>query len=102
MNVKQTESRSRGPGLCGPGRPVRRAGTFPECAVGPRAGAGGGTGRSGGAFTLVELLVVISIIGLLAGMLVGLAPAAMAKMRDARVRVELNQLVAAIEEYKSK
>jgi len=49
-------------------------------------------------FTLIELLMVISIIGLLAGMLVGLAPAASAKMREARVRAELNQLVAMIEE----
>lgn len=58
------------------------------------------TGR--GAFTLIELLAVISIIAVLAGMLVGLAPSAGAKMRESRVRAELAQLVAAIEEYKAR
>jgi prepilin-type N-terminal cleavage/methylation domain-containing protein len=57
--------------------------------------------RTGG-FTLIELLTVISIIGILAGLLVGLAPAAGAKMKEARVRSELAQLVTAIEQYKSK
>jgi prepilin-type N-terminal cleavage/methylation domain-containing protein len=54
------------------------------------------------AFTLIELLTVISIIAILAGLLVGLAPAAGVKMREARVRAELNQLLVAIDEYKSK
>src|SRR5262245_49771268 len=54
------------------------------------------------AFTLMELLAVISIIGILAGMLVGLAPAAGLKMKESRVRAELAQLIAAIEEYKSR
>jgi prepilin-type N-terminal cleavage/methylation domain-containing protein len=38
------------------------------------------------AFTLIELLTVISIIAVLAGMVVGLAPVASAKMKEARVR----------------
>lgn len=54
------------------------------------------------AFTLIELLVVISIIGILAGMVVGLAPAASAKMKESRVRAELQQLVTLIEAYKAK
>ncbi|MSU35820.1 MAG: type II secretion system protein [Pedosphaera sp.] len=54
------------------------------------------------AFTLIELLAVIAIMGVLAGMLVGLAPVAGAKMRESRIRAELQQIVAAIEEYKAK
>ena len=58
--------------------------------------------RSRAAFTLLELLVVMSIIGILAGMVVGLAPAAATKMKEARVRAELQQLVTLIEAYKSR
>ncbi len=54
------------------------------------------------AFTLIELLTVISIIGVLAGMVVGLAPVASARMKEARVRGELAGLVTAIESYKAK
>jgi prepilin-type N-terminal cleavage/methylation domain-containing protein len=54
------------------------------------------------AFTLVELLVVISIIAVLAGMVVGLAPAAGRAMRLSRVKGELAQLVTAIDQYKAK
>lgn len=55
-----------------------------------------------GAFTLIELLTVIAIISVLAGMVVGLAPVASAKMKEARVRAELAGLVTAIESYKSR
>lgn len=61
--------------------------------------------REGGhreAFTLIELLTVIAIISVLAGMVVGLAPVASAKMKEARVRAELAGLVTAIESYKSR
>ncbi|HAB15086.1 MAG TPA: type II secretion system protein [Verrucomicrobiota bacterium] len=54
------------------------------------------------AFTLIELLVVISIIAVLAGLVVGIAPAASQRMKDARVRSELAALVTAIESYKAK
>lgn len=54
------------------------------------------------AFTLIELLTVISIIAVLAGMVVGLAPVASARMKEARVRGELAGLVTAIESYKAK
>lgn len=52
------------------------------------------------AFTLLELLVVISIIGVLAGFVVGLAPVAGAKMRTARVQSQLEALTTSIEQYK--
>jgi prepilin-type N-terminal cleavage/methylation domain-containing protein len=58
--------------------------------------------REQGAFTLIELLAVISIIAVLAGMVVGLAPVAAARMKEARVRGELAGLVTAIESYKSR
>lgn len=54
------------------------------------------------AFTLIELLAVIAIMGVLAALLVGLAPAAGAKMRESRIRAELQQLITAIEEYKAR
>lgn len=53
------------------------------------------------AFTLVELLLVISIIALLAGLVVGLSALASRKMREQRVRAELNGFVTAIEAYKA-
>lgn len=54
------------------------------------------------AFTLIELLMVISIIAILAGMLVGLAPVAGVRMKESRTRAELERLVTAIEAYKVK
>lgn len=60
------------------------------------------TQRHPAAFTLIELLVVIAVMGILAGFLVGLAPAAGAKMRESRVRAELASISAAIDAYKSK
>jgi len=59
-------------------------------------------GRSELAFTLLELLVVIAIIGVLASLVVGLAPVAGAKMREARLKAQLNDLVTAIESYKAR
>ncbi len=52
------------------------------------------------AFTLIELLLVITIIGVLSGLVVGMAGFASRKMRDVRVNAELQNLVAAIENYK--
>lgn len=54
------------------------------------------------AFTLIELLTVISIIAVVAGLVVGLAPVASGKMKEARVRSELAALVTTIESYKSR
>ena len=54
------------------------------------------------AFTLIELLMVISIIGILAGMLVGLIGMARGKKDKALAKAMLNNLVTAIESYKAK
>ncbi len=54
------------------------------------------------AFTLIELLVVISIIAVLAGLLVGLAPQATARIRESRTKTELQKLITAIEAYKAR
>ncbi|MCW5559160.1 MAG: type II secretion system protein [Verrucomicrobiae bacterium] len=54
------------------------------------------------AFTLIELLVVISIIAVLAGFVVGLAPMANRRMKEARIRTELAALSGAIEAYKAR
>jgi len=51
------------------------------------------------AFTLVELLVVIAIMTLLAGLVVGMAPAAITKMRRARVEAERDALITVIGSY---
>lgn len=52
------------------------------------------------AFTLIELLMVITVIGILAGLVVGLAPLATQKSKINRVQAELAELVTAIERYK--
>lgn len=54
------------------------------------------------AFTLIELLTVIAIIAALAGLLIPLSSLASTKMRVARVSVELNKYVTAIESYKAR
>src|ERR1041385_1320576 len=53
------------------------------------------------AFTLVELLAVIAIIGLLAGIVLGTSGIAVEKSRLSRIRAEKEKLVTAIEDYKS-
>jgi prepilin-type N-terminal cleavage/methylation domain-containing protein len=59
-------------------------------------------GKKGGrAFTLIELLAVIAIIGLLAGVVLGTAGIATEKSRQSRIRTELNRLVSDIESYKA-
>lgn len=54
------------------------------------------------AFTLVEMLVVITIITLLASLTVGAAFLAFAKVKQGRIAVELGSLVSAIETYKAR
>lgn len=58
--------------------------------------------RSSRAFTLVEVLVVIAIIGVLAGLIVNLAPGAIRKKRDAVVEAQKQALTTMIESYKEK
>lgn len=52
------------------------------------------------AFTLIELLTVIAIIGVLAGLIVGLSGLASGKSRESRIKTEHSRLVMAIESYK--
>ena len=51
-------------------------------------------------FTLVELLVVISIIGMLAGLMSVAIPKAMEAGKKAKVKGELTAIVAAVKAYK--
>jgi prepilin-type N-terminal cleavage/methylation domain-containing protein len=54
------------------------------------------------AFTLIEMLVVIAIIGILAALIVVAAPAASRKMKFARMEGEREALVSIIEKYKAR
>lgn len=53
------------------------------------------------AFTLVELLVVISIIAILAGLITVAAGMAIRSARDAAVRWNMEQIAQALEQYKN-
>lgn len=52
------------------------------------------------AFTLIEMLVVIAVIGILAAMIIGIFPGVMEKRARSRVRAELMSLTVAIENFK--
>jgi prepilin-type N-terminal cleavage/methylation domain-containing protein len=54
------------------------------------------------AFTLIEMLVVIAIIGIIAGMVLGLAGMAGRKKRDVVATAAITRLTAVIENYHSK
>lgn len=54
------------------------------------------------AFTLVELLVVLVIIGILAALLIPIIKAADKKQKISLARVQLDQIAAGIDAYKSK
>src|SRR6478735_2857624 len=51
-------------------------------------------------FTLVEMLVVITIIGILAALLLPAVNRAIISARNASIAIEVNQLATAIESYK--
>jgi prepilin-type N-terminal cleavage/methylation domain-containing protein len=53
-------------------------------------------------FTLIEMLVVIAIIGILAGLLLGVLPAIQEKKIRSRVKTELTAVETVIESYKQK
>lgn len=53
------------------------------------------------AFTLVELLVVITIIGILVALITAAAAGALKRGRQAQIKTELDQIAMAIETYKN-
>jgi prepilin-type N-terminal cleavage/methylation domain-containing protein len=55
-----------------------------------------------GAFTLIEMLVVIGIIGILAALILGTMSIANSKMRRAKAEAERSALITAIQSYKNK
>jgi len=66
-------------------------------------GAGRGAGQGAGqAFTLVELLVVISIIGVLAALILPLASSVARVKKENTAQAELQQIETALENYKAK
>lgn len=52
-------------------------------------------------FTLVELLVVITIIGILASLITGAAVSALRSAGQARIKLEMSNFAQAIEDYKN-
>ncbi len=54
------------------------------------------------AFTLVELLVVITIIGILAALITVAAIGALKKAQEARIKAEINQIATAVDDYRNK
>jgi prepilin-type N-terminal cleavage/methylation domain-containing protein len=87
--------------------PGASAGAFPQLAVSPAASARHGSSGSRpvaihrAAFTLVELLVVIGIIGLLAAISVPVVMQSLAKARNAAIKAEIDMLHMAIMNYKN-
>ena len=53
-------------------------------------------------FTLVELLVVITIIGILAALITVAAVGALKTMRETEIKTEINQIDDGFDEYKNK
>jgi prepilin-type N-terminal cleavage/methylation domain-containing protein len=68
----------------------------PRPAALPRAGS---VPRPQRGFTLVEMLVVVAVIAILAGLVVGLTSRASSAARDNKIKVMRDQLVTAIESY---
>ena len=58
------------------------------------------TSRRDKAFTLIELLVVVAIIGVLMGLVAGLAVFAKRKAMEAKARTELNLIAELVEKHR--
>ena len=58
--------------------------------------------RNQDAFTLIEMLVVIGVIAILASITLGVISMAKNTSQEKRIQGQLNQLITAIEQYKSK
>ena len=58
--------------------------------------------KNASAFSVIELMVVIAVIAMLAGLMIGVLPGVLEKRKISRVRAELATLMAAIEYYKDK
>ena len=83
----------------------RREGVFYESMVGRKHGPVPFMQRSALApqgFTLVEMLVVIAIIGILAGLVTAAAIRARIVVKNAAIGVDISQLDAALKAYKAK
>ena len=87
--------------------PGASPGAFPHSAVSPAASARHGSSGSRtvaihrAAFTLVELLLVIGIIGLLAAISVPVVMQSLTKARNAAIKAEIDMLHMAIMNYKN-
>jgi len=66
-----------------------------------RGGRGRGARQEAVAFTLIEMLTVIAVIGLLAALVAGLSSLTGVKSRQNRIKAELNLLATAIENYQA-
>ena len=68
----------------------------------PRTARRSAVGSQPGAFTLIELLMVISIIGLLAALVIGLVKIVGPRKAESAAKTELRELELVIENYKSR
>lgn len=89
------------------GRPVSGWGRSPKSGVwrpetGDRRPEGGRRCRGDRAFTLVEMLVVMAIIAILAGLLIPTIASAVKSARASAIALELDNLAQAMEAYKAK